>query len=65
MNYKVLEDFRGSPDGCRVIEYKKGQILTEGTEFSSDLANAVLAEGWVTKLIVKPKKIARAKKSKK
>jgi len=52
--YKVLKDFLGSPDGCRVIAYKKGDVLTVGTDFSSSLAKVGMTEGWVTKYLVDP-----------
>ena len=45
--YKVIKDFSGSPDGCRVIEYETGQILNVGTDFSADLVEVALAEQWV------------------
>jgi len=63
--YKVIKDFLGSPDGCRVISYKTGQILTEGTDFSADLAEVALVEGWAIKYIVEPKKPAKKKAAKK
>jgi len=62
--YEVLIDFKGSPDGCRVIEYEKGQELTIGADFSTDLAEVALAERWVTKKQVdlKPEKAKKNKK---
>jgi len=62
--YKVLKDFLGSPDGCRVIAYKVGQVLTVGTEFSSSLAKVGITEGWVTKFLVEPQKPAKSKTAK-
>ena len=51
--YKVLKDFKGSPDGCRVIQYTKGQMLEEGADFSRDLAEVALNEKWVKPVTVK------------
>lgn len=51
MKYEVLKDFRGSPDGCRVIDYKKGQVV----DIVDSLAEVALAEKWV-----KPSKAAKA-----
>ncbi len=62
--YKVLKDFLGSPDGCRVIAYKKGEILKVGTDFSSSLAKVSVTEGWATKYLVDPIKPAKKKTSK-
>ncbi len=62
--YRVIKDFPGSPDGCRVIQFKEGDILTVGTDFSTDLMEAVVAEGWVVEHDPKPAK-KKAKKAKK
>lgn len=62
--YKVLKDFRGSPDGCRVISYTVGQDIKLGSDFSTDLAEVALAEGWVTKYLVEPGKPAKKKTAK-
>ena len=51
--YKVLKDFKGSPDGCRVIQYTEGQMLEEGSDFSKDLAEVALNEKWVELVTVK------------
>ncbi len=64
--YKILKDFLGSPDGCRVISYKVGDVLKVGTDFSEDLAEVAVTEGWATKYMVDPgvpgkKKTAKAK----
>lgn len=58
--YRVIKDFKGSPDGCRVIEFTEGQILTIGEDFSNSLMEAVVVEGWVVAHDQKP---APAKKS--
>ena len=63
--YKVLKDFTGSPDGCRVIDYTVGQELEVNTNFSADLAQAALAEGWVTEAKKAPAKKAAANMRKK
>ncbi len=62
--YKVLKDFLGSPDGCRVISYTKGQDLKLGSDFSDDLADVALTEGWVTKYLVDPGKPGKKKTAK-
>ena len=62
--YEVLIDFKGSPDGCRVIQFEKGQTLTIGDDFSQDLCEVALAEDWVTKYMIDPGP-SQAKKSKK
>lgn len=41
--FNVLKDFKGSPDGHTVIEYKKG----ETAEMEGDLAKVALEEKWV------------------
>ena len=64
MMYKVLKDFLGSPDGCRVISYKKGDILKVSTDFSDSLARVSVTEGWATKYLVEPGKPAKKKKGK-
>ena len=46
--YKVLKDFKGSPDGAHVVEYTEGQEV----ELTASLAEAVLAEGWVEEVAV-------------
>jgi hypothetical protein len=66
MQYKILKDFKGSPDGCRTIQFVVGQIVTEGTDYSTDLAEVAIVEGWATKHIDEPpKKKAAKKKAKK
>lgn len=65
--YEVIKDFPGSPDGCRVIQYEKGQILNIGTDFPDDLCSVALAEGWVAEKAPPKKKVVKktAKKSEK
>lgn len=47
--YKVLKDFRGSPNGFDVVDYQKGQDV----ELTSSLAETALAEKWVKPIAVK------------
>lgn len=42
--YEVLKDFKGSPDGFNVIEFKKGQ---DDVELNDELAKVALEEKWV------------------
>ena len=63
--YKVLKGFRGSPDGCRVIKYIQGQFLEVNTDFSDDLCQVALVEGWVVEVKnATPEKKTAAKKKK-
>lgn len=41
--FDVLKDFKGSPDGHTVIEYKKGETV----ELEGDLAKVAQEEKWV------------------
>jgi hypothetical protein len=41
-DYEILEDFKGSPDGCIVIEFKAGAIM----EMPASLAEVAISEGW-------------------
>jgi hypothetical protein len=43
MAYKILKDFKGSPDGIAVIEYTKGDIVP----LAPSLAEVALEEKWV------------------
>lgn len=43
--FKVLTDWKGSPDGFTVIEYKPGQIV----ELHPSLVDVALGEKWVEK----------------
>lgn len=63
--YEVIKDFSGSPDGCRVIEYEKGQKLEVCSNFSQDLADVALAEKWVKEIEAPKPKASRAKAAKK
>ena len=56
MNYKVVKKFRGSPDGCRVIDFKEGDIVTENKDFPPELKEVALVEGWVKAVRVVKKK---------
>lgn len=66
MQYKVIKQFRGSPDGARVLEYAEGQIVSVNTDFSADLRDAMLEEGNVEPFEEKkaPAKKAAKKKAK-
>ena len=39
---KILRDFRGSPDGCHVVDY----IAGETADLTESLAVVVIKEGW-------------------
>lgn len=41
--FEVIKDFKGSPDGCTVIQYQKGEVV----EIVDSLAEVALAEKWV------------------
>ncbi len=41
--YKVIKDFKGSPDGIEVIEYKEGDKV----DLVPDLADVAIKEKWV------------------
>lgn len=49
MEYEVIHDFKGSPDGYTIIDYKKGEIVS----LVDTLSKVALAEKWV-----KPSKTA-------
>ena len=57
MNYKVVKKFRGSPDGCRVIDFKEGDIVSENTDFPPELKEVALVEGWVKVVSTVKKKV--------
>jgi len=42
MAYKILKDFRGSPDGMAVIDYNKGEVV----DLVPSLAQIALEEKW-------------------
>ena len=44
--FKVLTDWKGSPDGSSVIEYKSGQIV----DLHPSLVDVALQEKWVERL---------------
>jgi hypothetical protein len=46
MTYKVTEDFKGSPNGHTVIQFKKGEEFTH----EGDLLKVALEEKWVKPL---------------
>lgn len=43
MRYKVLKDFKGSPDGRFAVDYKAGETV----ELTASLSEVALAEKWV------------------
>lgn len=49
--YKVLKDFKGSPDGYTVVEYVAGTEV----DLAPDLAKVAVKEKWVKELPAKPK----------
>lgn len=49
--FKVLKDFKGSPDGFTVIQYAAGAEV----DLAPDLAKVALKEKWVKELPAKPK----------
>lgn len=40
--YKIIKEFKGSPNGSTVIDYKEGEIV----ELESGLAKVALEEDW-------------------
>ena len=62
MNYKVVKAFRGSPDGCRVLDYKIDDLLKENTDFPASLIEVALIEGWVKVVVPVKKKAVRRKR---
>jgi hypothetical protein len=54
--YKILKDQRASPDGCRVLNYTKGDQVSIGADFSESLAKIFLDKGWAeeVKAVSKP-----------
>lgn len=56
MRYRILKDFKGSPDGRYAVQYHAG----EEVELTDSLAEVALAEGWA-----KPVEEAPAQKDKK
>lgn len=43
--YKVIKDFRGSPDGHSVVDYRKDDVV----EMADSLAEVAIAQKWVEK----------------
>lgn len=52
--FKVLKDFKGSPDGIQVIQFEAGQEV----DLVPDLAKVALEEKWVKAMPVKKVKSA-------
>jgi len=44
--FKVVKEFKGSPDGCTVIEFKVGDKMSV-EKHGQDLVNAALKEKWI------------------
>lgn len=59
--YKILKDFNGSPDGARVIQFTKDQIVDEGPDFPQSLIDVALAEKWASEVKAPKKRAARKK----
>lgn len=62
MKYKSLKDWPGSPDGCKVTEYKKGETYDHG-ELGDNLAEVGLREGWIEVVEGKPAKATEQKQT--
>jgi hypothetical protein len=41
-DYAIIENFKGSPDGCTVIDFLAGSVM----EMPASLASVAIAEGW-------------------
>lgn len=65
MNYKVIKNFRGSPDGCRVLNFVKDDMLVENQDFPMSLIKVALAEGWIAPALATKKKVVKKKTVKK
>lgn len=61
--YKILKDFKGSPDGGRTVDFQKGDIVPEGPDLTPSLIETALAEKWISEH--KEKKAPEAKKASK
>jgi len=61
--YEIIKGFKGCPDPTRLIEYVKGQTFEIGEDWSQELADTAIAEGWAVK--AEAKKAAKKKKAKK
>lgn len=48
--YRVLQDFKGSPDGMQVITYRTGQTVA----LPESLATVALAEQWISPVTAEP-----------
>lgn len=61
--YKVLKDFKGSPDGRFVINYTSGETV----DLTESLAAVAVAEGWVAPVdqVAEPQGEASSRKPKK
>jgi len=49
MRYKILKDFKGSPDGSTVLEFKSGQEAD-----LNDYLYSVIDKSWVTPVSASP-----------
>jgi len=58
--YKILKDFKGSPNGSTVVQYIKGETV----ELTDSLAEAVIPEGWAEEVKKEDKKTRKPRKKK-
>ena len=61
--YEIVADFPGSPDGMRVVQFTRGQIVEIDADFSESLRNVSIREGWA-KEIEPPKPTRKPAKKK-
>lgn len=59
MRYRILKDFKGSPDGRYAVQYRAG----EDAELTDSLAEVALAEGWAAPIKEAPPAPAEKKKT--
>ena len=60
MNYKILKDFKGSPNGSIVVQYTKGETV----ELTDSLAACVVPEGWAEEIKKEVKKTRKPRTKK-
>ena len=61
--YKIIKSFKGSPDGCRVIKFTKGEMIEESADFPQSLIDVALTENWA--VVSEPAKKVIKKSAKK
>lgn len=59
--YRILKDFKGSPDGGRVVLFSAGEQIAESADFPPDLIAVAIEEGWAEEIKAPKKKAARKK----